>query len=53
MAMKISLSFKETEKSMYEFLQKQLSASIYLKQLIKNEMEQEKPEKTKRDIFNF
>ena len=55
MGMKVSLSFKEQEQEMYNFLMRQLSASIYLKQLLKNEMEkQEKPkEPVKRDLFNF
>lgn len=52
--MKISLSFKNTEQAMYDYLMKQLSASIYLKQLLKNEMEkQERPKESKRDPFDF
>lgn len=39
MAMKVSVSFKESEKDMYEYLNSQLSPSIYIKQLVKNEME--------------
>ena len=38
MAIKVSISFKDSEKSMYDFLQSQLSASIYIKELIKKEM---------------
>ena len=44
MGLKVSLSFKQDEKSMYDYLMRQLSASIFLKQLLRNEMEkQEKP----------
>jgi hypothetical protein len=56
MAMKVQLSFKATEKDMYEHVTKQLSASIYLKELLKKEInKQEHPkESTKRlDMFNF
>ncbi|HEY5563916.1 MAG TPA: circadian clock-controlled protein [Clostridiaceae bacterium] len=38
MALKVSISFKETEKDMYNFLLSQLSPSIYIKGLIKKEM---------------
>ena len=56
--MKVSLSFKEDEKEMYNYLQSQLSASIYIKQLIKNDMEKStKPEReiktTKRNLLDF
>lgn len=34
MAMKISVSFKESEIEIYNYLKSQLSASIYIKQLI-------------------
>jgi len=50
--LKITVSFKEGEKDMYEYLEKQLSASIYLKQLLKNEMEKE-PKPVKHDPFSF
>ena len=54
MGLKVSLSFKQDEKSMYDYLMRQLSASIFLKQLLRNEMEkQEKPKETARDIFKF
>jgi hypothetical protein len=39
MPLKIQLSFKLAEKAMYEHVLKQLSPSIYLKQLLKNEIE--------------
>lgn len=39
MAIKIGISFKESEKDIYDFLQKQLSPSIYIKELIKREKE--------------
>lgn len=38
LAIKVSISFKDSEKGMYDFLQSQLSASIYIKELIKKEM---------------
>jgi len=38
LALKVSISFKETEKDMYNFLLSQLSPSIYIKGLIKKEM---------------
>lgn len=42
--MKIGISFKETEKDLYDFVVSQLSPSIYMKQLIKNDMEKDKSE---------
>ena len=39
---KIGISFKDTESELYEFLKKQLSPSIYIKELIKEKMEGEK-----------
>jgi hypothetical protein len=36
--MKISVSFKESEKEIYNYLKSQLSASIYIKQLVIDEM---------------
>mgnify|MGYP001562718145 CR=1 FL=1 len=38
MAIKVSISFKDSEINMYDFLQSQLSSSIYIKELIKKEM---------------
>lgn len=38
---KIGISFKDTEMSLYEYVKSQLSPSIYIKQLIKNDMEKE------------
>ncbi|MDU5111158.1 MAG: hypothetical protein E6248_11970 [Clostridium sp.] len=45
---KIGISFKDSEFALYEFLKKQLSPSIYIKQLIKEQMEKEN-ETNKRD----
>ncbi|WP_180375415.1 hypothetical protein [Clostridium thermarum] len=44
MAMKISVSFKETkeERELFEYANKQLSSSIYIKQLIKEDMKNKK-----------
>lgn len=51
MAKRIPVSFKEIEKDLYEYTEAKLSPSIYIKQLIKNDMEKEKrtkqPEKNK------
>ncbi len=38
---KIGISFKDTEADLYEFLKKQLSPSIYIKELIKEKMKKE------------
>ena len=45
MAIKISVSFKDTksEKEMYDYIQSQLSSSIYIKGLVKKDMEENKP----------
>jgi hypothetical protein len=50
--MKINVSFKRKEKDMHDYLMKQLSPGIFLKQLLKNEMERQEP-KIKRDFLNF
>jgi len=42
MALKISVSFKESEKGMYDFLLSQLSPSIFVKGLLKEKMEVKK-----------
>ncbi|MCX7903294.1 MAG: hypothetical protein N2486_02175 [Caloramator sp.] len=54
MAMKISVSFKENEKHIYEYLISKLSPSIYLKELILKEMKNEEPkqEKKRQNLFN-
>lgn len=41
---KIGISFKETEVYMIEHLKKQLSISIYIKELIKKDIEDQKTE---------
>lgn len=38
---KIGISFKDTEMNLYEYVKNQLSPSIYIKQLIKADMEKE------------
>lgn len=38
---KIGISFKNSEIELYEFLKKQLSPSIYIKELIKEQLEKE------------
>jgi len=42
MSIKVNISFKESERDMFNFLDKQISASYYLKQLIKEKMNLEK-----------
>jgi hypothetical protein len=43
MAIKVNISFKESEREMFEFLDNQISASYYIKQLIKEKMDHNKP----------
>ena len=55
---KIGISFKDTESELYEFLKKQLSPSIYIKELIKEKMEEEnkndrKESKNLQNPFDF
>lgn len=49
---KIGISFKEDEKEMYDFLKSQLSPSIYVKQLLKEKMNEDKEIK-KNNTNNF
>ena len=56
MALKIPLSFKDTEKEMYDFVKNQLSYSIYLKGLIQKDMglkENNKPNKKQNNDFQM
>ena len=56
MALKVNISFKNTEKEMYDFLLSQLSPSIYLKELIKKEMgkrEEQAPTKNQNSGVNL
>ena len=54
---KVGISFKDTEEDLYEFLKKQLSPSIYIKQLIKDQMGKEddsnKKENNIKNNFDF
>lgn len=50
--LKIPLSFKETEKDMYDYVKKQLNYSAYLKGLIIKDMDNSKPKK-ENSSFNF
>lgn len=54
MAMKISVSFKENEKQIYDYLMTKLSPSIYLKELILKEMKNQETKQTKKkeNLFN-
>lgn len=49
MAMKISVSFKESEIEIYNYLKSQLSMSIYIKQLIIEDMKKCNCKPTKKD----
>lgn len=59
MAIKVGISFKESEKDIYNFLKKQLSPSIYIKELIKKEKEaaeiktEEKPKRRGSNPFSI
>lgn len=39
---KVSISFKDSEKELYEYLKRQLSPSIFVKELLKEKMENDK-----------
>lgn len=47
MAMKIPVSFKKEEKDMYDYVDKKLSPSIYIKELIRDDMERNKKQEKK------
>lgn len=47
--MKISVSFKESEIEIYNYLKGQLSMSIYIKQLIIEDMKKNNCKPTKKD----
>jgi len=48
---KIGISFKSGETDLYNFLKNQMSPSIFVKQLLKAEMEKQKPKST--NSFDF
>ena len=51
---RLGISFKESEIELYNFLKKQLSPSIYIKQLIKDKMESKEEKKDGKNIdFDF
>lgn len=49
MAIKVNISFKESERDMVDFLNDQISASYYIKQLIKEKMTTKKPDPKKNN----
>ena len=54
MALKINISFKDTEKDLYDYLKSKMSPSIYLKEYLQKEMEGNTPvKKIKTDIFDI
>lgn len=48
---KINMSFKETELNIYNFIKEQLSPSIYLKQLVINDMKKDTAVEVKKEKF--
>ncbi|MGL4875199.1 MAG: hypothetical protein ACRC30_11185 [Clostridium sp.] len=40
-SLKVPISFKQSEKSMYDFLQSKLSPSVYIKEFLIREMKKE------------
>lgn len=50
---KIGISFKENEVDLYEFVKGKLSASIYIKELIQKDMENEDYNKKEKIEFDF
>ena len=52
MALKVNISFKESERDMYDFLKSKLSPSVYLKEYIQSQMIKSEPVK-KEEISNF
>lgn len=50
---KIGISFKDTENDLYDFLKEKLSPSIYIKELIKKDMENKETNKKDKIEFDF
>lgn len=50
---KIGISFKDTEIELYEFVKEKLSPSIYIKELIKKDMEGKESNNKKSLEFDF
>ncbi|MDC4241663.1 MULTISPECIES: hypothetical protein [Clostridium] len=50
---KIGISFKDTEIELYEFVKGKLSPSIYIKELIKKDMENKETNKKDKIEFDF
>lgn len=50
---KIGISFKDTEIDLYEFVKDKLSPSIYIKELIKKDMENKENNNKKNLSFDF
>lgn len=48
--LKISVSFKEKEKYLYEYLMTKISATVYIKELILNDMKGNRYKDTKKEI---
>lgn len=49
---KVGISFKEKEKDLYNFLINQISPSVYIKQLLKDQIEKEEKPKENNNIKN-
>lgn len=50
---KVGISFKDKEIDLYNFLMNQISPSVYIKQLLKEQIKKEDPKEIKRNNFNF
>lgn len=51
---KINISFKDSEKDLYEFLKNQLSPSIYIKEILKQQLENKNTKKENKSMdFDF
>jgi len=50
---KVGISFKDKEIDLYNFLINQISPSVYIKQLLKEQIKKEEPKEIKRNNFNF
>jgi hypothetical protein len=50
---KLGISFKDTENDLYDFVKEKLSPSIYIKELIKKDMENKETNKKDKIEFDF
>ena len=50
---KLGISFKDTENDLYDFVKEKLSPSIYIKELIKKDIENKENNKKDKREFDF